>query len=259
MTLYEKAKTYNMEPSELTDSVMAEAKNKRFFKQQDLTENLDLVTERAIDEILAKHLEPSEDKPSSRENEEPTPTSRIGRRIRAIRREKGMSQAELGQAMGLTADRIQKYENGARKPKFELCKQIAEALEVEASALLDPQVASYIGAMFAFFEMETLYDLRLKEVDGQMCICFGENQNDINVSTMNKNLKAWYERRKQMEADILNATSEEEKKKIIHEYHMWEWNFPKALCDKTEKASEKERLKNIIAELQEKLDKLDDE
>jgi hypothetical protein len=50
--------------------------------------------------------------------------------------------------------------------------------------------------MYAFFEMETLYDLRLKEVDGQMCICFGESQNDINVSTMNKNLKAWHERRR---------------------------------------------------------------
>ena len=86
-------------------------------------------------------------------------------------------------------------------------------------------MASYIGAMFVFFEMKTLYDLRLKEVDGQMCVCFWESQNDINVSTMNKNLKAWYYRRKQMEADILNATSEEEKKKII----MWEWNFPHSM------------------------------
>lgn len=155
--------------------------------------------------------------------------SRIGRRIRAIRQEEDMSQGELGEKVGLNANRIQQYENGARNPKFDLCKQIAEALEVEASALLDPQVASYIGAMFAFFEMETLYDLRLKEVDGQMCICFGESQNDINVSTMNKNLKAWYDRRKQMETDILNAASEDEKKSIIHEYHMWEWNFPHSL------------------------------
>lgn len=168
-----------------------------------------------------------------------TAGSRIGRRIRAIRQEENMSQGELGEKVGLNANRIQQYENGARKPKFDLCKQIAEALEVEASALLDPQVTSYIGAMFAFFEMETLYDLRLKEVDGQMCICFGESQNDINVSTMNKNLKAWYERRKQMEADILNATSEEEKKKIIHEYHMWEWNFPYSIDENALSKSER--------------------
>ena len=168
-----------------------------------------------------------------------TAGSRIGRRIRAIRQEENMSQGELGEKVELNANRIQQYENGARKPKFELCKQIAEALEVEANALLDPQVASYIGAMFAFFEMETLYDLRLKEVDGQMCICFGENQNDINVSTMNKNLKAWHERRKQMETDVLNATSEEEKKKIIHEYHMWEWNFPHSMDENSLPKSER--------------------
>ena len=184
-----------------------------------------------------------------------TAPSRIGRRIHAIRQEEDMSQGDLGEKVGLNANRIQQYENGARNPKFELCKKIAEALEVEASALLDPQVASYIGAMFAFFEMETLYDLRLKEVDGQMCICFGESQNDINVSTMNKNLKAWYERRKQMEADILNATSEDEKKKIIHEYHMWEWNFPHSVISnplsKSERAA-KERaahtLEGILSE-----------
>lgn len=151
---------------------------------------------------------------------------RIGRRIRAIREEEGKSQSELGESVGLNANRIQQYENGARNPKFELCKQIAEALEVEASALLDPQIASYIGAMYAFFEMETLFDLRLKEVDGQVCLCFGESQFDTRVSTMNRNLKIWLERRRNMENDILAASSEAEKKKIIHEYHMWEWNFP---------------------------------
>ena len=185
-----------------------------------------------------------------------TAPSRIGRRIRAIRQEKNMSQGDLGEKVGLNANRIQQYENGARNPKFDLCKQIAEALEVEASALLDPQVASYIGAMFAFFEMETLYDLRLKEDDkGQIYIRFGESKNDINVSTLNKYLKAWYDRRKKMEADILDATSEEEKKKIIHEYHMWEWNFPHSMDEnalsKSERAA-KERdahaLEDILTE-----------
>lgn len=155
-----------------------------------------------------------------------TEGSRIGRRIRAIRMEEGLSQTELGEKVGLNANRIQQYENGARRPKFELCKQIAKALDVETSALLDPQIANYIGAMYAFFEMETLYDLRLKSIDGQVCICFGESQNDMRVSTMNKNLMFWFERRKKLEEDIINADTEEEKKRLLHEYHMWEWNFP---------------------------------
>lgn len=167
--------------------------------------------------------------------------NRIGRRIRTIRTEKGLSQGELGEKVDLNANRIQQYENGARKPKFELCKKIAGALEVEESALLDPQVANYIGAMYAFFEMEMLYDLRLKEIDGQICICFGESQNDMRVSTMNKNLKLWSERRKKLEGDIINADSEEEKKRILHDYHMWEWNFPYSTDENAPSKSERVR------------------
>lgn len=155
-----------------------------------------------------------------------TAGSRVGRRIRTIREAEGMSQTELGEAVELNANRIQQYENGARNPKFDLCKRIADALDVETSAILDPQIASYIGAMYAFFDMETLYDLRLKIVDEQVCICLGESKDDTRVSTMNRNLMLWFNRRKKMEEDILRATSEGEKKKILHEYHMWEWNFP---------------------------------
>ncbi len=57
-------------------------------------------------------------------NEE-TAADRVGRRIREIRMAQGMSQAELGEAVGLNADRIQKYENGARKPRADLLKRIA--------------------------------------------------------------------------------------------------------------------------------------
>ena len=70
MTLYEKAKKYNMEPNELTSIIMAEPKNKRFFEQRDLAGNLDAVTERAIDEIMARQPEvPADTNPSSREKE----------------------------------------------------------------------------------------------------------------------------------------------------------------------------------------------
>jgi len=63
-----------------------------------------------------------------------TTPSHVGRRICPIRQEEDMSRGELGEKVGLNANRIQQYENGARNPKFELCKQIAEALKVEVSA-----------------------------------------------------------------------------------------------------------------------------
>lgn len=171
-----------------------------------------------------------------------TAGNRIGRRIRDIRTEQGMTQGKLGEKVGLNANRIQQYENGARNPKFELCKQIAEALEVETSAILDPQVANYIGAMYAFFEMETLFDLRVVDVNGQMCICFGESQDDPRVSTMNKSLKTWRDRRKKMENDLRNTDSLEERKKIVHEYHMWEWNFPHSMDENVPPKSERAKL-----------------
>lgn len=55
-------------------------------------------------------------------NEE-TSASRVGARIRKIRTDKGLLQADLGNMVGLTADRIQKYENGVRKPKADLLKK----------------------------------------------------------------------------------------------------------------------------------------
>lgn len=187
------------------------------------------------------------------ENNLETEGSRIGRRIRAIRTEEGLSQTELGEKVGLNANRIQQYENGARKPKFELSKKIAEALEVEESALLDPVVANYLGAMYAFFEMEKLYDLRLKIVEGQVCVCFGESQNDMRVSTMNKNLMIWLERRKKLEEEILNADSEEEKKRIIHKYHMWEWNFPYSTDENAPLKSERVKKERAAREIEELL------
>lgn len=186
-------------------------------------------------------------------NEE-TSADRIGRRIRAIRIEKGMSQAELGQAMGLTADRIQKYENGARKPKFDMLKQFAYVLGVETIALMDPVVSNYIGAMFAFFEMEEHYELEVKK-DGEKYLL--QFSNGV-TGTMNEYLKEWYEERETIRTRMENAT-EEEKAAILKEYHEWERTFPKALCDRTEKSLQKARLKNTIAELQEKLDAMDDE
>ena len=164
-----------------------------------------------------------------------TSDGRIGKRIREIRKEKGLTQGELGEKVGLIANRIQQYENGARNPRYELCKKMAEVLDVDVKAIVDPKVSSFVGAMYAFFEMETLYDLRVKEIDGQMCLCFGEKQDDARVSTMNKNLKIWHDRRKQLEKDLINTDSHEERKKIIHDYHMWEWNFPHSI-DKDEES-----------------------
>src|SRR5262245_4024067 len=57
----------------------------------------------------------------------------VGRRLRRRRRLLGLTQAQLGQAIGLRFQQIQKYECGANRVTAERLYQIAAALRVQAS------------------------------------------------------------------------------------------------------------------------------
>lgn len=53
----------------------------------------------------------------------------IGQKIKAIRKNAGLTQKELAQKMGLSFQSIAQWENDLRKPKIETLKKIADALE----------------------------------------------------------------------------------------------------------------------------------
>lgn len=53
-----------------------------------------------------------------------------GEKIKRIRQHRGMTQKELGDAVGLTANRIAQYEMGYRTPKRDQLNKIAHALNV---------------------------------------------------------------------------------------------------------------------------------
>ena len=55
--------------------------------------------------------------------------SLIGERIRSRRIQVGMSQQELGKALGVTFQQIQKYEKGSNRVSYAGLLKIAEALE----------------------------------------------------------------------------------------------------------------------------------
>ncbi|MDY2593852.1 MAG: helix-turn-helix transcriptional regulator [Oliverpabstia sp.] len=186
-----------------------------------------------------------------------TVASRMGNRIRTIRVEKGMSQAELGNLVGLTADRIQKYENGARKPKKDLLKNIAAALGVSTLALVDPNTTSRVGAMYALFELENRFNMKIEKTpeDKPPGMSLTVDFRD----SMYEYMKEWYDVYSAMRTEMESASSEAEKTEILKAYHNWEWTFPKGLVDKTSKEMQKRRLKSKIEELQEVYDKLDEE
>lgn len=188
---------------------------------------------------------------------EATAASRVGARIRRIRVAKGLSQAELGARVDLSADRIQKYENGARKPKRDMLEKIAAALGVSPLALVDPNTTSYIGAMYAMFELEHVFNMKIEEGPegkaSRMCLSVEFTEE------LYKYMEEWQKISAASQAELGSAASEEERNNILKAYLDWEWNFPKGIIDKTERGLQKARLKRKIEELQEAYEKLENE
>jgi transcriptional regulator with XRE-family HTH domain len=57
----------------------------------------------------------------------------VGKRIRLRRIEKGLSQTELGDHLGITFQQVQKYENGVNRVGASRLNKIAELLQVPIS------------------------------------------------------------------------------------------------------------------------------
>ena len=62
---------------------------------------------------------------------------KIGEKIRWIRKQKGMSQKELGIRFGVSQQMIGQYENNTNEPKISTLRKIAAALEIKWSDFLD--------------------------------------------------------------------------------------------------------------------------
>ena len=59
----------------------------------------------------------------------------VGLRVRSLRLSRRMSQADLGESLGLTFQQIQKYENGVNRIGAGRLQRIAEIFEVPVAAL----------------------------------------------------------------------------------------------------------------------------
>jgi transcriptional regulator with XRE-family HTH domain len=59
----------------------------------------------------------------------------VGRRVRLLRRDRGMSQTALASKLGLTFQQVQKYEKGTNRISASKLYEIADALGVELPSL----------------------------------------------------------------------------------------------------------------------------
>ena len=180
---------------------------------------------------------------------------RIGERIRTIRNIKGLSQTELGQKAGMTSDRIYKYETGARKPDPDAINRIANALEVSPFALVDPVSSHIISAIFAMFELENTYEMKIDIIDDEPFprFCLSADYK----SSIYSYLREWYFEYVRTQTALDSARTIDEKESVMKSYDEWKLNFPQGIIDKHEKEQLKEQLRRRIDELQKAYDQLD--
>lgn len=87
-------------------------------------------------------------------------------RLHAVRSQRGLGQAELGELAGIPATSISHFESGKRKPSLDNLRKLADALKVSIDYLLGrtDDMSSYLNATaFRHEDRMTQDDLELME------------------------------------------------------------------------------------------------
>jgi len=88
----------------------------------------------------------------------------IGKRIAALRREKGLKQEELAQAMGVSAQAVSKWENDQSCPDISLLPKLAKYLGVSVDTLLSGEEEKPAVALAPERERKDIKDMMLRVV-----------------------------------------------------------------------------------------------
>ena len=143
----------------------------------------------------------------------------IGERIRFFRMLRGMTQKYLGMTVGFpekSADvRLAQYENGSRSPKADLTAALAEVLDVSPQALSVPDIDSYTGLMHTLFTLEDLYGLKIRELDGEICLTVDVRQNK-DAAHLHEMLCSWQEQAAKLETGEISK----------EDYDKWRYHYP---------------------------------
>ena len=72
----------------------------------------------------------------------------FGKRLRHIRKERGMTQEAFAELLGTSKQILSRYEREDRSPRIEVVRKYAEALKVSADYLLGDEEAEAVSSMF---------------------------------------------------------------------------------------------------------------
>ncbi len=96
----------------------------------------------------------------------------FGKKLKALREGKNLSQEELGLALGLSRPTITKYERNERQPDLKTFMQIADYFSVSADYLLDrsyantPEIIPQITSLITVLDKELQANKPLPETIG---------------------------------------------------------------------------------------------
>lgn len=83
----------------------------------------------------------------------------IGARIRHVRKMRGLSQTQLGEAIGVTFQQVQKYERGDNRVSASTLVRVAGALDTSVAALVGEDGGRADKPMFRHLAMPGAFDL----------------------------------------------------------------------------------------------------
>ena len=127
----------------------------------------------------------------------------VGENIRRYRKLRGMTQAQLAEAVGLTEGAVRHYESGIRAVKPELLEKIAKALEVSEGALKDYGVETSQDLMALLLQLEEGYGLAPSE-DG---MALTVDPKAPHAPKLAQSIKSWAKKRAELERGELDEAA----------------------------------------------------
>lgn len=131
----------------------------------------------------------------------------VGENIRRYRKLRGMTQAQLAEAVGMTEGAVRHYESGIRAVKPELLESIAAALGVSVNALKDYGVETADDLMSLLVRLEDSFGI-VPAADG---LGLSLNPKAPHAPKAAMAIKLWAEKRTQLENGEIDA----------NEYEVW--------------------------------------
>ena len=148
----------------------------------------------------------------------------LGEKIKKYRLMKNLTQKDLGIKVGFSAStadsRIRKYEKDIMAPKNDIRQKIADALDIDLSALSEINIESYEDIMQILFLFEENLGMEIERKDGKTHLIFDDNNKDIEKFI--SYLYIWHSQKKNLISTSDTISTEE-----MYKYKIWKSRFPK--------------------------------